>query len=419
MNKFLFFGLLIFANTAFSQSTIRVMQYNLLYYGGTHYDCNSTSNNLDTKNAALNTILNSLIPEVDVLCVNELDENESYADYLLNNVLKSDNKWWWKRANGIGYSIINMIYYDSRKLELVEHKTRYVYPRVVDFFKMYVKAEDLEQTHDTVFITFISAHLLSGNDENGISTREESTNTIMGSFSAGLFPKGNYVLLGDFNFYSAYEAGYQNLVNYSDVNYRFYDPVNASGEWSNNYSYANYHTQSTHTSSNGCAITGGLDDRFDFILISNPIKFGTDEVSYKAGSYTTIGQDGSHFNDAVNYGYNSAVSSEVATALYNMSDHLPVTLELNITQTIKVDNSITQSNLFNYNSVVDDFLRIEINNNIKSFFTVKIFSITGKLLKTETFRTSANIDLSNFGAGMYIVNVFSEKEKETKKIVVL
>jgi len=59
--------------------------------------------------------------------------------------------------------------------------------------------------------------------------------------------------------------------------------------------------------------------RFDFILMSKAL---SDNVS--VSSFTSYGNDGSHFNQSINAGTNSAVGAEMADALYYASDHLPV-----------------------------------------------------------------------------------------------
>lgn len=59
---------------------------------------------------------------------------------------------------------------------------------------------------------------------------------------------------------------------------------------------------------------------------------------YVAGSYTVIGNDGWHFNKSINAEpANSVVSQEVANALYDASEHLPVYLDLNFQQTTDVE----------------------------------------------------------------------------------
>ncbi|MBT8195425.1 MAG: hypothetical protein HKO56_03565, partial [Bacteroidia bacterium] len=44
--------------------------------------------------------------------------------------------------------------------------------------------------------------------------------------------------------------------------------------------------------------------------------------------YNEFGNDGNHYNQSINWGTNSSVPSNIAQALYDASDHLPVTAEL-------------------------------------------------------------------------------------------
>ena len=69
--------------------------------------------------------------------------------------------------------------------------------------------------------------------------------------------------------------------------------------------------------------TGGLDDRFDLILVSQSVK-DSGGITYIPGSYTTFGNDGNHLNRALNELPNAVVEDDIATALYYSSDHLPV-----------------------------------------------------------------------------------------------
>ncbi|MEA3318205.1 MAG: T9SS type A sorting domain-containing protein, partial [Bacteroidota bacterium] len=152
---------------------------------------------------------------------------------------------------------------------------------------------------------------------------------------------GNYFFMGDFNLYDDDEDAFQQLINPTNATYKFYDPVNQIGNWHVNSTYKNYHTQSTHTEYNGCASTGGMDDRFDFIMASGNIINGTDKVQYIADSYTTLGQDGSSYNSALNTTSNSSVPTAVAQALYNNSDHLPVMLDIKIDKDLGNVSEIT------------------------------------------------------------------------------
>lgn len=111
------------------------------------------------------------------------------------------------------------------------------------------------------------------------------------------------------------------------------DTINRSGTWHNSDAHADIHTQATHDTSSGDFISGGVDNRFDFILHSPALI-----EKYVAGSYTVIGNDAWHFNNSINAEpANSVVGQEVANGLYDASDHLPVYLDLNFQQTTDVE----------------------------------------------------------------------------------
>jgi hypothetical protein len=142
----------------------------------------------------------------------------------------------------------------------------------------------------------------------------------------------NVLLGGDFNIYKSQEAAFQNLINHSVASERFYDPIGQLGTWTNNANYAPYHTQSTRNANtnNGCFSGGGLDDRLDQWLVSSSVKDGLGKVAYVPGSFRVVGNDGMHFNQGIDEGTNYSVPANIRAALYTVSDHLPVLVELDI-----------------------------------------------------------------------------------------
>ena len=62
--------------------------------------------------------------------------------------------------------------------------------------------------------------------------------------------------------------------------------------------------------------------------MADEIAFSYNHLRYVQGSYKAIGNDGPHFNQSVDQGYNTSVPAEVAEALYDASDHLPVTMKI-------------------------------------------------------------------------------------------
>ena len=141
-----------------------------------------------------------------------------------------------------------------------------------------------------------------------------------------------FIVAGDFNIYSnnsSSEPAFDMLTGASDNNSgRLFDPIDRIGHWHNNSSYSDVHTQSPRTSSFGGGANGGMDDRFDWLFVSQSILDETSSMYYVDGTYSAFGNDGNHFNDAINDGTNNSVSAEMADALHDASDHLPVYMDV-------------------------------------------------------------------------------------------
>ena len=175
----------------------------------------------------------------------------------------------------------------------------------------------LKHNESSVQFYIYGVHLKAGDGSSEKDKRASETSALRSHCND--LPAGTpFIITGDFNLYTSSETAWTNLTgSTSDNDGRVSDPINQAGSWHENSSYEDYHTQNTRYSA------GGLDDRFDFILISDAIS-SEGNMNYKSGSYTTYGNDGNHLNSSVNYGANSAVSAAIADALYEASDHLPV-----------------------------------------------------------------------------------------------
>ena len=91
-----------------------------------------------------------------------------------------------------------------------------------------------------------------------------------------------------------------------------------------------HYRRPVHACSDYGGATGGMDDRFDFFLGSSGILDG-EGIAYITGSYETVGQDGNHFNKAINdLPANAAVAPSVADALHDASDHLPLYVDMQL-----------------------------------------------------------------------------------------
>lgn len=142
------------------------------------------------------------------------------------------------------------------------------------------------------------------------------------------------IYAGDLNFYTSSEAAFQTLTGTG--NGQAFDPISRVGSWSGSTTYKDVHTQSPATTAvfNG-QVTGGMDDRFDFQLITGEVRDGGG-FDYIAGSYWAFGNTATHaINQAISTGsaatlaaripgYTTTQAQTVLTSLTQVTDHLPV-----------------------------------------------------------------------------------------------
>ena len=419
-------GLLLFVavEAVFSQGpdTIRMMQYNLMYYTNSSgiSDCNSVSNNLDKKDSLIKIIFQYVKPTV--FCVCEIGSHNQYPDRLLNNVINTDGIDYYRRGpltNQSGGTIANMIYFDSRKLTLYKSTNITTSYRDINGYTFYYNSNNLG-AGDTIFTTLWIAHLKAGSYPANEQDRLAQTQKLMNRISTSGMP-GNYTFSGDFNIYHSDEPAYQELTEYPNSLYRFYDPVNSPGYWHNNSQFSSLHTQSTHSQDADCFSSGGLDDRFDIILVSPYIYYGSDRIHFVEDSYHALGQDGARFNGTILPPVNYSIPSNVANALYQQSDHLPVIMDLTIdahvsTPSYKPDFQVNVAN------PVRETLYIDLQNDKAEDYAISVYSSDGRLVMNQHERLDAGVHRLSypfpFCKGVYLVVFNNESgQKTTKKLI--
>ncbi len=407
---------LLFPLNLSAQVEIGIMQYNLLYYGLETSFCTATNNNIVTKTEHLKSLISYIKP--DILAVNEISATTEAQDYLLYNVFTLNGFPDFKRAEKTGSYIANQIYYNSKKFTLVQQNFVEASPRQFDIYKFYYNSPDL-LVFDTAFFYYVIGHLAAGDTEE--DARATAAVSLMATLST-FYKVGNYILSGDFNLYSQDEPAYQHFLFYSNDKFRFYDPLSAYGSWHDNENYAYLHTQSTNYYS-GCAAGGGMDDRFDFILLSNNIfNLPENKIVYVDDSYKTIGQDALHFNDAINYNGNTIVPANILEALFNISDHLPIYLKLKINQSPITDIFTNKQMIdISFQNPVSKYIDIKINSNNQIFdVNYAIYDMYGRqitLAQLDAVQQTINIPLNNLANGMYILKMtlknLTDKQEQT------
>ncbi|MCQ2291766.1 MAG: T9SS type A sorting domain-containing protein [Bacteroidales bacterium] len=414
---FLLLTIISLSTSLFAQDTIRMMQYNLMYYTDNSgiSDCNSSTNNLANKDENVKTIFQYVKP--DVFCVCEMGSNMTYVNRLLNNAINVDGVDYYRNGpltNYSGGSIANMIYYDSRKLTLYDNYYVTTSYRDINGYKMYYNSTDLEHG-DTVFVTFWIMHLKAGSSDANAAARYVQTQRLMSRLEAMGAPD-NYVVSGDFNVYGASENCYQELVNYSNSFYRFYDPIDRPGEWNNNGQFADIHTQSTHTESTGCFSTGGMDDRFDIILVSPYINYGSQRVKVLPETYHALGQDGNRFNKSIIYPANNSIPSAVAQALYNQSDHLPVITDFAIEASpVGVQERAADFSISAVNPVRDN-LTVNVLTPNADVYQFQVYAMDGRLLAQYEEALDGGCHTVRFpfeyAKGLYVLKVTDSRQQQ-------
>ncbi len=326
MKKLLFIFLLLTNTIIYCQDTITVMQYNLLNFGYFTSFCTVNNNNPDSKTLWLKSIVDHYLP--DLLSVNEISPNTIYHFKILNEALNASGRDYYQKAestNFAGSTIINMLYYNSLKIGLAEQEVIFTTLRDINVYKLFHKSAYLVSGSDTTFFYYITAHFKSGANAANQQLRAEMAEAVISYLEENNISEP-VMLGGDLNLYSSSESAWTILTD-TNKNYYFNDPLNRVGNWSSNPEFADTHTQSTQTTS-GCGAGGGMDDRFDFVLTNSSLTTESYPVNIIPDTYQSPGQDGLRFKGSLIDPPNTSLPAELIDALYNISDHLPVTLKL-------------------------------------------------------------------------------------------
>jgi hypothetical protein len=374
-----------------AQTTIKVMQYNLLRYGASGIG-GCTPTGVTARNSWFSAILNHTQP--DILGVNEIGPVEGVtapATNILNNILKPINSAY-ERAQVTfdgSQDIANCLFYNSQKLGL---KSQAVIPqsfRHINYYKLFYKGPGLV-AGDTTWLEVVVVHLSADN----ASIRSAQTTAIM-NYLCGLNRPGNFLVMGDFNLDSSSETSYQNMISNPDVDCKMNDPIGLAGTWTNNTNAKHAWTQSTRSSSGSdCGSGGGLDDRFDFILCSSSVMNNSADIRYVPSSYRVVGNP---------YAPNPSVPSNVASALSPMSDHYPVMLDLEVSQAVSVHRPSVPNPLSLKSNPVDQVIRLDVQvaPEMSGSWNIKVMDAMGKMIYQDETQFSAGLQTKQIPSFMW------------------
>ena len=404
MRLFLSISVIILINVVLiAQDSVKITYYNLLDFPAAQQD------RIDT----LKKVLDFVNP--DIFVVNELTSFNGAA-LIKNNALNTNGVNRFSSAVFYdGPDTDNMLFYDHDKFTLYSQQQIVTTLRDISEYVLYYNEADLATTNDTIFLYLYSLHLKAGSETSNVNWRDQDA-VILKNFLVNNNRNSRLIVGGDFNFYNHTESGCQEILYGQGLKLK--DPINRMGNWHTNVGYKNYHTQSTRAGTVGYAggAHGGMDDRFDFIFVSEDILSGNDGVMYVENTYVAEGQDGNHYNQSINNGTNTAVSADIANALYYMSDHLPVSMTIMLGGTVGY-NVLNTGNIKIIYQVQNKVLELK---NLSTHGLISVFDMSGSCLKQIKIKgqNSSTLDLSNLDSGMYIAHLVLEKNSISYKFVI-
>lgn len=417
----MFFSLLLLLIPSHGQTRIKAMMYNLLNY--------SDASVSQQKTPFLKTVLDEVNPDLLMVC--ELI-NLTGSNYMFTNAILPHNQDF-EKANfeinqSSGSNLQQMVYYNSKKLILESSRVITADTRDINHYTFRINTENsaTNPVRIEVFVTHLKASTGSSNRQRRLASIEDFITALND------IPSDSHVIFaGDFNFYTSNEEGYELLINNSNPIVMI-DPIDRPAEpfpnnssitdpfsfysssstyfWRNS-AYTDIHTQSTRISNSGLidqsGAGGGLDDRFDFIMMSENFNTSSD-LFYVNDSYKSIGNNGNCYNASVMDPACSGIYSQnLRTALTEFSDHLPIVMEIETPENTLSTAAYSQSVQILKSNIIDTTIELRIQQELDLKF-LKIYNTNGQLIKTIDIRNKGNktidINVQYLSKGIYYIS---------------
>jgi len=299
--------------------------YNILNYSG-------------GRTTEFKTIMNALQPDVLVSQeVISLGGAQAFRDTVLNAV---DGPGGYTLCDfRDGADTDNALFIRSASItggDVANHTWMTTSPRITDRWKLGLVGYTAEASKFYVY----SMHTKAGNTAQDQTDRANQC-AVVRTNGNQLPANTNLMYCGDMNLYTSAETAYQNLTgSAADNDGRTFDPINTPGTWTNNFTFRAIHTQSPiDNNTNGAPpgyTGGGMDDRFDFILISAALN-DNEGLAYVPGTYKAYGNDSNHFNLDINDAPTIPEGITIANALHGAADHVPVVMTIQVPAKVSAD----------------------------------------------------------------------------------
>ncbi len=408
--KSIFYIVFIFLSLSLTaQETINTMFYNLLEFpeaspGG--------------RSEILRNIFSDYEPDIFMVC--EL-QSEAGADEILNITLNY-NETTYSRSEFVanqsgGGDLQQLIFFKTNKFSL--ESSEVITTNVRDINKYVLKLNTVDQQTDPILIYIYVTHLKSSQGSSNQNLRLDMVSEFTADLES-LDPSSFVIFAGDFNLYTSSEPAYQKLLDNTNA-ITMVDPIDTPGSWHDNDTYQDIHTQSTRINSGpfGAGAGGGLDDRFDFITISENMT-SNPKMKYIPDSYKSFGNNGNCFNlDISDESCLGEFNQQLRNNLFSMSDHLPVVMQLETDKEFILNSSDFSfiEDIIIDNTLVNDILNITFQNQNASDLSIIIYNTLGQKIKEYNNSNDHYIQLnvSNLSSGLYYLKFNNSIHKFVKK----
>lgn len=371
-------------------------EFSLVSYNSLRY----SPTNIDARHPQLRLVHGDL--KADILAVQELS-GQAAAQMYLDSVLNFDSITY-SMANFIdGNDLDCALFYKTAKFNFINSKSYPTTLRDIYHYEIWPIGSP-----DTLHI--FNLHLKASTGSTNQQRRKDEVD-VMRQVTDQFPANAHFLVCGDFNIYSANEPAYNRLLEDTPGNDgHFVDQISISGTW-NRASYAMYHTQSPRSNAFNGGASGGMDDRFDMILMSETLD-DTLGLHYVANSMFPYGNDGLHYDMSINDPpSNTAVSQVLADALYYVSDHIPIVAHFAYVVPPVSGVSLEEKEIVSFGiSITSSGLRIDNPSNLNLEYV--IYSLDGKRFSFGKISMSENVLLPS--GSIYLVSV---KEVATENFV--
>lgn len=394
-----------------AQTEIKVMSYNVLNY-------EAGANRIND----FKTVLSHYTP--DLLLLQELKSNAGLQEIVgginevSTDVYQSAQFVSQQSSPQSQNKLQQSIIYNTSVFELDWQSHLATNVRDINYYRLFIKDETLSTIGDTTFVYVFVTHMKSSTGSSNEQLRLEAAQFTR-TFINNMVPANSHVIVaGDFNIYNNNEPAYQNLVQ-TGVDNQLIDPFASYGNWSgSSFAHKEILTQSTRSSALSDGAGGGVDDRFDFILNSQELMSGQPKLQYVAGSMKSLGNNGTCYNQNItDCSSGNPVPFNVLTAMYYLSDHIPVVMSLNSSITLSTEEISLDDQISICPNPTSNEATIQLGNN--GNYQIDIIDLNGRLIQSNQIKNAATFQINGLNRGTYFVKVTDENgSSATKKLIV-